>query len=107
VFFKSLHKSEPVHFTVYGYFEAVTVKVHTCQPSPHSQPKIEVLVKYQACGWAYTVISQHPSYPNVTKHYRGEDAVGTFFKEMMELEETLLPYLKENKPMVITGEEEA
>lgn len=64
-------------------------------------------MEHQACGWAYTVISRHPSYPNVTKNYPGEDAVGTFFKEMMDLEETLLPYLKENKPMVVTEEKEA
>lgn len=92
---------------MYADFEAITVKVHTCQPPPHSQPKTEVLAEHQACGWAYTVISRHPSYLSVTKHYRGEDAVGTFFKEMMELEETLLPYLKENKPMVLTAEDEA
>ena len=107
VFFKNLHMSEPIPFTVYADFEAITVKVYTCQPPPHSQPKTEVLAEHQACGWDYTVISRYPSCPSVTKHYRGKDAVITFFKEMTELEETLFPYLKENKPMVLTAEEEA
>lgn len=64
-------------------------------------------MEHQACGWAYTVISRHPSYPNVTKNYPGEDAVKSIISLKNVPEETLLPYLKENKPMVITEEKEA
>ena len=76
--FRNIRNMEPSLFTVYADFEAIVPATQEMKTT-----KTETLQIHEACGYAYTVVSRDPDYPNHTNYYRGEDAVEKFLEEMV------------------------
>lgn len=77
--FRNIRKMEPSLFTVYADFEAIVPATQEMKTT-----KTETLQIHEARGYAYTVVSRDPDYPNHTNYYRGEDAVEKFLEEMVK-----------------------
>ena len=82
--FKNQHKQLPVPFVIYAYFEAITEKVHACQPNDEKS-YIEKYQKHIDCGYGYKVVSHYDDkYSKPVRIYRGENAVSKFMENMLE-----------------------
>ena len=111
--FTNHQNTEPTLFRVYADFECVLKKVEE-RRGDH----MERVQKHIPPGFAWTLISNHPDFSNRVEYFskeleeevrekeeRGKEVISRFMEGLQDLEEELVPFLKEVKPMELTGKE--
>ena len=84
VYFKNHHKQLPVPFVIYADFEALTEKIHGCQPN-NEKSYTEAYQKHTDCGYGYKVVCCYDDkYSKPVQIHRGENAVYKFMENMLE-----------------------
>ena len=93
VYFKSYHKELAAAFVIYAYFEAMTGKVHGCQPN-NDKSYTESNQTHKDYGYGYKVVCRYDDrYSKPIQIYRGENAV---YKMLEEVEWCKKKYKKTN-----------
>ena len=108
VYFKNHHKQLPVPFVIYADFEAITEKIHGCQPN-NEKSYTEAYQKHTDCGYGYKVVCCYDDkYTKLVQIYRGENAVYKFMENMLEEVNWCKSKMKKhfNKPLKMTKEDE-
>ena len=108
VFFKNYHKQLPVPFVIYADFEALTEKIHGCQPN-NEKSYTEAYQKHTDCGYGYKVVCCYDDkYSKPVQIHRGENAVHKFMENMLEEVNWCKSIMKKhfNKPLKMTKENE-
>ena len=78
--FNNFHKQLPVPFVIYSDFEAITEKIHGCQPND-DKSYTEAYQKHADCGYGYKVVCCYDDkYTKPVQIYRGEKAVYKFME---------------------------
>ena len=81
--------------------------------------RTERFQKHIPCGYAWIMVSNHADVHSRVKYFpkeqeedvveedeeRGKEVISHFIESLQDLEEELIPYMKEIKPMQLTGEE--
>ena len=113
--FKSWSKTEETLFRVYGDFECI---LKECEEEDSNGKTIKVQ-KHIPCSVGWVLISDHPevesrsmlfrpsSTPESSEEDLSEQVIDKLMTSLQALEEELLPYQLENKPMVMTENQEA
>ena len=82
--FTNFHKQLPVLFVIYADFEALTEKVHGCNPN-NNNSYTEAYQKHTDCGYGYKVICCYDDkYSKPVQIYRGKNAVYKFMEKMLQ-----------------------
>ena len=108
VYFKNNHKQLPTPFVIYADFEALTEKIHGCQPN-NEKSYTEAYQKHTDCGYGYKVVCHYDDkYSKPVQIYRGENAVYKFMENMLEEVNWCKSKMKKefNKPLKMTDEDE-
>ena len=108
VYFKNHHKQLPVPFVIYADFEALTEKIHGCQPN-NEKSYTEAYQKHTDCGYGYKVVCCYDDkYSKPVQIHRGENAVHKFMENMLEEVNWCKSKMKKhfNKPLKMTMENE-
>ena len=108
VYFKNHHKQLPVPFVIYADFEAITEKIHGCQPN-NEKSYTEAYQKHTDCGYGYKVVCCYDDkYTKPVQIYRGENAVHKFMENMLKGVYWCKSKMKKhfNKPLKMTIEDE-
>ena len=108
VYFKNHHKQLSVPFVIYADFEAITEKIHGCQPN-NEKSYTEAYQKHTDCGYGYKVVCCYDDkYTKLVQIYRGENAVYKFMENMLEEVNWCKSKMKKhfNKPLKMTKEDE-
>ena len=108
VYFKNHHKQLPVPFVIYADFEAITEKIHGCQPN-NEKSYTEAYQKHTDCGYGYKVVCCYDDkYSKPVQIHRGENAVHKFMENMLEEVNWCKSKMKKhfNKPLKMTKEDE-
>ena len=106
--FMNHHKQLPVPFVIYADFEAITEKIHSCQPN-NEKSYTEAYQKHADCGYGYKVVCCYDhKYNRPVQIYRGENAVYKFMENMLEEVNWCKSKMKKhfNKPLKMTKENE-
>ncbi|XP_068707842.1 uncharacterized protein [Montipora foliosa] len=106
--FNNFHKQLPVPFVIYADFEAITVKIHGCQPN-NNKSFTEAYQKHTDCGYGYKVVCCYDDkYTKPVKIYRGEKAVYKFMEAMQEEVKYCKNVMKKEftKPLTMTEDDE-
>ena len=106
--FNNFHKQQPVPFVIYADFEAITEKIHGCQPDSNKS-YTEAYQKHTDCGYGYKVICCYDDkHTKPIQIYRGEKAVYKFMENMLEEVKYCKKVMKTffNKPLKMTKENE-
>ena len=106
--FMNHHKQLPVPFVIYADFEAITEKIHGCQPN-NEKSYTEAYQKHTDCGFGYKVVCCYDDkYTKPVQIYRGENAVYKFMENMLEEVNWCKSKIKKhfNKPLKMTKENE-
>ena len=106
--FNNFHKQLPVPFVIYADFEAITEKIHGCQPHD-DKSYTEAYQKHTDCGYGYKVVCCYDDkYTKPIKIYRGEKAVYKFMEAMLDEIKYCKKVMKKefNKPLKMTKEDE-
>ena len=106
--FNNFHKQLPVPFVIYADFEAITEKVHGCQPN-NNKSYTEAYQKHTDCGYGYKVVCCYDDkYTKPLQGYRGKKAVNKFMEAMLEevkyCKTTMYKHF--NKPLRMTKDDE-
>ena len=113
--FKNWAMTEETLFRVYADCECI-LKEENSEDIDAQTVKVQ---KHIPCSFAWVLVSDHPEVESRTKLYRPTPATDASLEEtsqmvvdelitsLKELEEELLPYQVENKPIVMTHEQEA
>ena len=81
--FNNPHRQLPVPFVIYADFEAITEKIHGCQPND-DKSYTEAYQKHTDCGYGYKVVCCYDDkYTKPLQIYRGEKAVYKFMNAML------------------------
>ena len=106
--FTNFHKQLPVPFVIYADFEALTEKVHGCQPN-NDKSNTQAYQKHTDCGYGYKVVCRYDyKYSKPVQIYRGENAAYKFMEKMLEEVKyckNVIKY-KFNKPLKMTEKDE-
>ena len=106
--FNNYHRQQPVPFVIYADFEAITEKIHGCQPNT-DKSYTEAYQKHTDCGYGYKVVCCYDDkYTKPAQIYRGEKSVFKFMEAMLEEVrycKNVVKY-KFNKPLVMTKNDE-
>ena len=108
VYFKNHHKQQAVPFIIYSDFEALTEKIHGCQPN-NEKSYTEAYQKHTDCGYGYKVVCCYDDkYTKPVQIYRGKNAVYKFMENMLEEVNWCKSKMKKhfNKPLKMTKENE-
>ena len=82
--FNNFHKQLPVPFVIYADFEAITEKIHGCQPND-DKSYTEAYQRHTDCGYGYKVVCCYDDkYTKPVQIYRGEKAVYKFMEAMLD-----------------------
>ena len=82
--FNGFHKKLPVPFVIYADFEAITEKIHGCQPH-NDKSFTEAYQNHRDCGYGYKVVCCYDDkYTKEEEIYRGEKAVYNFMEAMLK-----------------------
>ena len=106
--FNNFHKQLPVPFVIYADFEAITEKIHGCQPN-NNKSFTEAYQKHTDCGYGYKVVCCYDDkYTKPVKIYRGEKAVYKFMEAMLEEVKYCEKVMKKefNKPLRMNKDDE-
>ena len=104
----NFHKQLAVPFVIYADFEAITEKIHGCQPND-DKSYTEAYQKHVDCGYGYKVVCCHDDkYSKPVQIYRGEKAVYKFMEAMLEEVKYCKKVMKKefNKPLRMTKDDE-
>ena len=113
--FKNWSKTEETLFRIYADFECV---LHVCEEED-TYGKTVKMQRHVPCGFEWVLVSDHPELDLRSKLYRPSPAAGGSLQEtsqrvvdelilsVKELENELLPYQLQVKPMDLTEEGEA
>lgn len=77
----------------------------TCQPNPEKSSTTHH-TKFDACGYAYVVVSTNEKYTKPAVVYRGDDAVKHFFEDMLKEEEYINEKFSKIEPLIMNNETE-
>ena len=103
--FNNFHKQQQVPFVIYADFEALTEKIHSCQPS-NDESYTEAYQKHTDCGCGYKLVCVNDDkYTKPINIYRGKKAVYKFMESMLEEVEYCKNVIKKkefNKPLKMT-----
>ena len=102
--FRNYFKEIPAPFVIYADFEALTEKIHNCQPNKEKS-YTEAYQKHIDCGYGYKVVCYYnDEFSKPVQVFRGENAVYKFMEKMIEEVEWCKSILKKhfNKPLVMT-----
>ena len=106
--FNNFHKQLPVPFVIYADFEAITEKIHGCQPN-NDKSFTEAYQKHTDCGYGYKVVCCYDDkYTKPVQIYRGEKAVYKFMEAMLDEVKYCKKIIKKyfNKPLRMTKDDE-
>ena len=106
--FNNFHKQLPVPFVIYADFEAITEKIHGCQPND-DKSYTEAYQRHTDCGYGYKVVCCYDDkYTKPVQIYRGEKAVYKFMEAMLEEVKYCKKVMKKyfNKPLRMTKDNE-
>ena len=106
--FDNFHKQLPVPFVIYADFEAITEKIHGCQPN-NNKSYTEAYQRHTDCGFGYKVVCCYDDkYTKPVQIYRGEKAVYKFMEAMLEEVKYCKKVMKKefNKPLRMTKDDE-
>ena len=106
--FNNYHKQLQVPFVIYADFEAITEKIHGCQPN-NDKSYTEAYQKHTDCGYGYKVVCCYDNkYTKPVQIYRGEKAVYKFMEAMLEEVKYCKKVMKKefNKPLRMTKDDE-
>ena len=102
--FNNFHNQQQVPFVIYADFEAITEKIHGCQPN-NDKSYTEAYQKHTDCGYGYKVVCCYDDkYTKPVQIYRGEKAVYKFMEKMLEEVKYCKNVMKKefNKPLRMT-----
>lgn len=102
--FENFHKELEAPFAIYADIEAITEKVHGCQPN-NDKSYTEAYQKHADCGYGYKVVCCYDDkYTKPVSIYRGENAVYKFMQAMLEEVKYCRKIIKKyfNKPLRMT-----
>ena len=103
--FENFHKQLAVPFVIYADFEAITEKVHGCQPT-NDRSYTEAFQKHTDCGYGYKVVCCYDDkYSKPVQLYRGKNAVNKFMEEILKEVKYCKKIKQEhfNKDMIMTN----
>ena len=106
--FNNAHKQIPVPFVIYADFEAITEKIHGCQPND-DKSYTEAYQRHTDCGYGYKVVCCYDDkYTKPVQIYRGEKAVYKFMEAMLDEVKYCKKIIKKyfNKPLRMTEDNE-
>ena len=106
--FNNFHKQLPVPFVIYADFEAITEKIHGCQPND-DKSYTEAYQRHTDCGYGYKVVCCYDDkYTKPVQIYRGEKAVYKFMEAMLDEVKYCKKIMKKyfNKPLRMTKDNE-
>ena len=106
--FNNPHRQLPVPFVIYADFEAITEKIHSCQPND-DKSYTEAYQKHTDCGYGYKVVCCYDDkYTKPLQIYRGEKAVYKFMNAMLSEVRYCKKVMKEcfDKPLKMTKYDE-
>ena len=106
--FNNFHKQLPVPFVIYADFEAITEKIHGCQPND-DKSYTEAYQRHTDCGYGYKVVCCYDDkYTKPLQIYRGEKAVYKFMEAMLDEVKYCKKIIKKyfNKPLRMTKDDE-
>ncbi|XP_068709676.1 uncharacterized protein [Montipora foliosa] len=106
--FNNFHKQLPIPFVIYADFEAITEKIHGCQPND-DKSYTEAYQRHTDCGYGYKVVCCYDDkYTKPVQIYRGEKAVYKFMEAMLEEVKYCKKVMKKefNKPLRMTKDNE-
>ena len=106
--FNNFHKQLPVPFVIYADFEAITEKIHGCQPND-DKSYTEAYQRHTDCGYGYKVVCCYDDkYTKPVQIYRGEKAVYKFMEAMLDEVKYCKKIIKKyfNKPLRMTKDDE-
>ena len=106
--FNNFHKQLPVPFVIYADFEAITEKIHGCQPND-DKSYTEAYQRHTDCGYGYKVVCCYDDkYTKPLQIYRGEKAVYKFMEAMLEEVKYCKNVMKKdfNRPLRMTKDNE-
>ena len=106
--FNNFHKQLPVPFVIYSDFEAITEKIHGCQPND-DKSYTEAYQRHTDCGYGYKVVCCYDDkYTKPLQIYRGEKAVYKFMEAMLEEVKYCKNVMKKdfNRPLRMTKDNE-
>ena len=85
--FQNHHKQMKVSYIIYADFEALVRKIPGCELGPESKKKsyTEKTEWHEACEYSYMVVRSDGEVSG-SKVYRGENAVGTFLRDILQEE---------------------
>ena len=106
--FNNFHKQLPVPFVIYSDFEAITEKIHGCQPND-DKSYTEAYQRHTDCGFGYKVVCCYDD--KCTKPlqiYRGGKSVYKFVEAMLEEVKYCKKVMEKefNKPLRMTKDDE-
>ena len=105
--FNNFHKQLAIPFVIYADFEAITEKIHGCQPN-NDKSFTEAYQKHTDCGYGYKVVCCYDDkYTKPVQIYRGEKAVYKFMEAMLNEVKYCKKMIKKefNKPLKVTKDE--
>ena len=102
--FKNHQRQMPASFVMYADFEAITEKIHGCEPNKNKSYQ-----KHTSCSYGYKVVCRYnDKYTKPVKIYRGEEQVkmfmGEILKEVQYCEKIIKTKFK--KPLKMSSEDE-
>ena len=106
--FNNFHKQLPVPFVIYADFEAITEKIHGCQPND-DKSYTEAYQRHTDCGYGYKVVCCYDDkYTKPVQIYSGEKAVYKFMEAMLDEVKYCKKIMKKyfNKPLRMTEDDE-
>ena len=106
--FNNYHKQLQVPFVIYADFEAITEKIHGCQPN-NDKSYTEAYQKHTDCGYGYKVVCCYDDkYTKPVQIYRGDKAVYKFMEAMLDEVKYCKKVMKKyfNKPLRMTKDDE-
>ena len=95
-----------VPYVIYADIEALIRKILGCELGSESKKKSYTMKTdyHEASGYSYTVVRSDGEVSG-PKVYRGENAVGTFFSDILNEEVKIRESLAAPKPIVMTAED--
>ena len=106
--FNNYHKQMAVPFVIYADFEAITEKIHGCQPN-NDKSYTEAYQKHTDCEYGYKVVCCYDDkYTKPIRIYRGEKSVYKFMEAMLEEVKYCTKVMKKefNKLLKMTKDDE-
>ena len=106
--FNNFHKQLAVPFVIYADFEAITEKIHGCQPN-NDKSFTEAYQNHTDCGYGYKVVCCYDDkYTKPVQIYRGKKAMYKFMEAMLNEVKYCKKMIKKefNKPLKMTKDDE-